>query len=145
MVAPPSAPASRPLVYAHLGDLHLTSAQATTYRYLLAMLAQLAVEAAGQLDFVYLPGDVADNGQPAQYRLVAAELAQVPPGTETPLLPLHTYPTDLRDPAERRQLTALVARQRRGQRRRVGGKRHPGHPARPQPQRPPAAPQPARL
>ena len=70
----------RPLVYVHLGDLHITDAKARNYQDLLAMLAQLEVEGAGQLDFIYVPGDVADNGQPAQYRLVAAalRLASVP-------------------------------------------------------------------
>ena len=70
----------RPLVYAHLGDLHITDAKARNYQDMLAILAQLEVEGAGQLDFIYLPGDVADNGQPAQYRLVAAalRLASVP-------------------------------------------------------------------
>jgi len=70
----------RPLVYAHLGDLHLTDAKARNYQDLLAILAQLEVEGAGQLDFIYLPGDVADNGQPAQYRLITAalRLASVP-------------------------------------------------------------------
>ena len=76
----PTSASPRPLVYAHLGDLHITDAKARNYRDMLAMLAQLEVEGAGQLDFIYLPGDVADNGQPAQYRLVAAalRLASVP-------------------------------------------------------------------
>jgi hypothetical protein len=65
---------ARPLVYAHLGDLHITDAKARNYHDFLAMLVQLETEGAGQLDFVYLPGDVADNGLPAQYRLVAAAL-----------------------------------------------------------------------
>jgi 3',5'-cyclic-AMP phosphodiesterase len=79
MPEPPDA-RPRPLVYAHLGDLHITDAKARNYQDMLAMLAQLEVEGAGQLDFIYLPGDVADNGQPAQYRLVAAalRLASVP-------------------------------------------------------------------
>lgn len=64
----------RPLVYAHLGDLHITDAKARNYQDLLLLLAQLEVECASQLDFGYLPGDVADNGEPAQYRLVAAAL-----------------------------------------------------------------------
>jgi Icc protein len=148
------------------------------------MLAQLQVEGAGLLDFVYLPGDVADNGQLAQYRLVAAalrlvdvpvylitgdhdmepgslanfytvpaavplpravevrgvrcffldmcgpgtggpdfrlgagqlawlreQLGQLPAGMESALF-LHTYPADLRDEAERQQLTALLAQHR---------------------------------
>ena len=175
---------ARPLVYAHLGDLHITDAKARHYQDFLLMLVQLAVEGAGQLDFGYLPGDVADNGQPAQYRLVAAalkllsvpvhiitgdhdmepgslanfyglpaaaplpkavevrgvrclfldvcgpgtggpdfrlgaaqlawlreQLSLVPAGTEIALF-MHTYPADLRDAAERQELTALLARHR---------------------------------
>jgi hypothetical protein len=67
----------KPLVYAHLGDLHITDAKARHYRDFLSILVQLEVEGADLLDFVYLPGDVADNGQPAQYRLVAAALKLV--------------------------------------------------------------------
>ncbi|MGI4760347.1 MAG: metallophosphoesterase family protein [Janthinobacterium lividum] len=174
---------ARPLVYAHLGDLHITDAKARNYQDLLLLLAQLQVECADQLDFAYLPGDVADNGEPAQYRLVAAalrllgvpvhiitgdhdmqpgslrnfyalpaaplpkavevrgvrclfldvcgpgtggpdfrlgaaqlawlreQLSQVPAGTEIALF-LHTYPSDLRDAAERQVLTTLLARHR---------------------------------
>jgi Icc protein len=69
--------AGQPLVYAHLGDLHITDAKARHYRDLLAMLVQLEVEGAGLLDFIYLPGDVADNGELVQYRLVAAALRLV--------------------------------------------------------------------
>jgi hypothetical protein len=77
----PFAPsAAKPLLYAHLGDLHITDAKARNYTDLLAMLAQLTVEGGQLLDFIYLPGDVADDGQLAQYRLVAAalRLASVP-------------------------------------------------------------------
>ena len=65
---------TRPLVYAHFGDLHITDAKARNYRDFLSLLVQLQVEGAGQLDFLYLPGDVADNGLPGQYRLIAAAL-----------------------------------------------------------------------
>ena len=174
----------RPLVYAHLGDLHITDAKARNYQDLLLLLAQLEMECASQLDFGYLPGDVADNGEPAQYRLVTTalrllsvpvhaisgdhdmqpgslanfyalpaaaplpravevrgvrclfldlcgpgtggpdfrlgatqlawlrtQLSQVPAGTEVALF-LHTYPADLRDAAERQELTALLAQHR---------------------------------
>ncbi|TPG67275.1 metallophosphoesterase family protein [Hymenobacter nivis] len=74
---PPAPSAGKPLVYAHLGDLHITDAKARHYLDLLAMLVQLEVEGAGLLDFVYLPGDVADNGRAEQYRLVAAALRLV--------------------------------------------------------------------
>lgn len=77
---PVTAEASRPLLYAHLGDLHITDAKARNYLDFLAMLVQLEVECGDQLDFLYLPGDIADNGRLAQYRLVAAALriASVP-------------------------------------------------------------------
>ena len=65
---------SRPLVYAHLGDLHITDAKARNYLDFLALLVQLEVECGDQLDFIYLPGDVADNGRFEQYQLVAAAL-----------------------------------------------------------------------
>lgn len=70
----PTPSAGRPLVYAHLGDLHITDAKARNYLDFLAMLVQLEVECGDRLDFLYLPGDVADNGRPEQYRLVAAAL-----------------------------------------------------------------------
>lgn len=80
MAALPSPSASKPLVYAHLGDLHITDAKARNYLDLLSILVQLEVECHGRLDFIYLPGDVADNGRPEQYQLVAAalRLASVP-------------------------------------------------------------------
>lgn len=65
---------SNPLVYAHLGDLHITNAKEQNYIDLLSIIAQLETECAGKLDFVYLPGDNADNGKPHQYRLVATAL-----------------------------------------------------------------------
>ncbi|WP_342644582.1 metallophosphoesterase [Mucilaginibacter sp. CSA2-8R] len=63
-----------PLLYAHLGDLHITQAKEQNYTDLLSIIAQLETECAGKLDFVYLPGDNADNGLPQQYRLVATAL-----------------------------------------------------------------------
>jgi len=72
--SPPLPGPSRPLVYAHLGDLHITDAKARNYLDFLALLVQLEVEYGDRLNFLYLPGDVADNGRPEQYRLVAAAL-----------------------------------------------------------------------
>ncbi|TVT43668.1 metallophosphoesterase [Hymenobacter setariae] len=72
--------ADKPLVYAHLGDLHITDAKARNYLDFLSILVQLEVECSGRLNFIYLPGDVADNGLAEQYHLVAAalRLASVP-------------------------------------------------------------------
>ncbi|MCK2053059.1 metallophosphoesterase [Methylobacterium sp. 37f] len=60
------------LAFAHIGDLHLTGAEADNARDFAAIVDQLnAVEG---LDFVYLPGDNADNGTPEQYALVRTQL-----------------------------------------------------------------------
>jgi len=64
----------KPLVFAHIGDLHITKAKEQNYIDFLSVVAQLEVECGGQLDFVFLPGDNADHGEPAQYRLVATAL-----------------------------------------------------------------------
>ena len=65
---------STPLIFAHLGDLHITTAKDQNYLDLLSIIAQIETELAGQLDFVLLPGDNADNGLPEQYRLVSTAL-----------------------------------------------------------------------
>ena len=60
------------LVFAHVGDLHLTDPEAENARDFRAIVARIA-EIEG-IDFVYLPGDNADNGRPEQYALVRAGL-----------------------------------------------------------------------
>ena len=60
------------LVFAHIGDLHLADPQAGNARDYRALIAQL--DEADGLDFVFLPGDNADNGRPEQYALVRAGL-----------------------------------------------------------------------
>lgn len=60
------------LVFAHVGDLHLTVPDAANARDYRAILDQIG--AAEGLDFVFLPGDNADNGRPDQYALVRAGL-----------------------------------------------------------------------
>ncbi|NEU12370.1 metallophosphoesterase [Methylobacterium sp. BTF04] len=63
------------LAFAHIGDLHITAADAPNARDFDAIVAQLA-EADG-VDFVYLPGDNADNGTLEQYALVKAGLERL--------------------------------------------------------------------
>lgn len=65
------------LVYAHLGDLHLTTETQDNYRDLAAIVAEIS-GFADAIDFVYVPGDNADNGLPDQYALVARQLARLP-------------------------------------------------------------------
>ncbi|AWB22867.1 metallophosphoesterase [Methylobacterium currus] len=79
MIAPPKTappktapPKTAPLAFAHIGDLHLTGAEAGNARDYQAIVAQIG-EIEG-LDFVFLPGDNADNGRPEQYALVRAGL-----------------------------------------------------------------------
>ncbi len=64
------------LAFAHIGDLHLTTAEADNARDLQTILQRLRGRT--ELDFVYLPGDNADNGTPAQYRLLRQALADFP-------------------------------------------------------------------
>ncbi|KQP32352.1 metallophosphoesterase [Methylobacterium sp. Leaf100] len=73
------------LAFAHIGDLHLTEADAPNARDFTAIVDQ--INAADGLDFVYLPGDNADNGTPAQYALVRAGLDRL-------RLPVHVITGD---------------------------------------------------
>jgi len=65
---------SAPLIFAHLGDLHITKAKEQNYHDLLSIIVQIETELKGQLDFVMLPGDNADNGLPEQYLLISTAL-----------------------------------------------------------------------
>ena len=73
------------LAFAHIGDLHLTAADADNARDFRAIVAQIG-DAEG-LDFVYLPGDNADDGTPEQYALVREGLAPL-------TLPVHVITGD---------------------------------------------------
>lgn len=70
---------AHPLAFAHIGDLHITNAKERNYRDFLSIAAQIESECASMLDFVVLPGDNADNGTPAQYRLIATVLKMLSP------------------------------------------------------------------
>lgn len=65
------------MLFAHIGDLHITTAASQNYLDLLSILVQLDIECSRQLDFVVLPGDNADDGQPDQYALVDTALKLV--------------------------------------------------------------------
>ena len=75
------------LVFAHIGDLHLTDAKQRNFTDFLAIVAQIEVECATTLDFVVLPGDNADNGRPGQYALAATALKMLS-------VPVHVIPGD---------------------------------------------------
>lgn len=73
------------LAFAHIGDLHLTEAAADDARDFGAVIDQIA--AVDGFDFVYLPGDNADDGLPEQYALVRAGLDRLK-------LPVHVITGD---------------------------------------------------
>lgn len=77
----------RPFVFFHIGDLHLTKSQAgdpATVRRrnkrirldLKRILHDIAQLDPGCFDFVYLPGDIAQNGLAAEYRILTSLLRQ---------------------------------------------------------------------
>ena len=66
-----------PLIYAHLGDLHLTHEHEANDRDLNAIIEAISRDLAG-IDFVYLPGDNAENGERKQYALVRRAIDRLP-------------------------------------------------------------------
>ncbi|MFM0238899.1 metallophosphoesterase [Paraburkholderia phytofirmans] len=76
-----------PLVWMHIGDLHLTEAELPNHLALRDIIAQANAHLAGQIDFAVLPGDNADDGTPAQYDILRAELDDLE-------LPVHIIPGD---------------------------------------------------
>jgi hypothetical protein len=76
-----------PLIFAHLGDLHLTDSRQRNYRDLLSIVARIETECAEHLDFLVLPGDNAENGQPDQYALASVALRMLS-------VPVHAIPGD---------------------------------------------------
>ncbi|WP_158808354.1 metallophosphoesterase [Beijerinckia sp. L45] len=66
------------LLFVHIGDLHLTTEATDNYRDLQAIVREITDEIGNALDFVFIPGDNADNGLPAQYALARRALARLP-------------------------------------------------------------------
>jgi hypothetical protein len=58
----------------HIGDLHMTEAGRQNDRDLQSIVAEINSDFAGSISFVYLPGDVADNGSGAAYLVVRRSL-----------------------------------------------------------------------
>ncbi|GJD42956.1 3',5'-cyclic adenosine monophosphate phosphodiesterase CpdA [Methylobacterium cerastii] len=90
---PPNAasgtPTREPLVFLHVGDLHLTTPDARNADDFRAILDQIAAIAPRHLfDFVYLPGDLAENGWACEYAILADALAR------HPQLPVRLIPGD---------------------------------------------------
>lgn len=62
------------LVFAHIGDLHLTHAKEQNYKDLLSIIADIEIGCTANIDMVYLPGDNADHGQPHSYTMLSTAL-----------------------------------------------------------------------
>ena len=78
-----------PLVFLHVGDLHLTTAHVRNAEDVRAILDQIdELDAKTLFDFVYLPGDLAEDGRAAQYAVLADALAAHPD------LPVRLIPGD---------------------------------------------------
>ena len=75
------------LTWLHIGDLHITEADAQNHRDLGRIIAAANGLAPGSVDFVLLPGDNADDGTPEQFRLVRDAIAPL-------RLPVHVLPGD---------------------------------------------------
>jgi len=75
------------LAWLHIGDLHLTTAEADNYRDLRRIVALANGLPFGSLDFAVLPGDNADDGTPEQYALLRDAVAGL-------RLRLHVLPGD---------------------------------------------------
>lgn len=84
---PMSKASDTPLRFAQIGDLHLTDTALPHYDDFNAIVQELNRHAKAGLDFVYLPGDNADDGTPDQFSLVRAGLNQL-------RLPYHVIPGD---------------------------------------------------
>lgn len=66
------------LTWLHIGDLHADEEDDWASVTALAGIAQEARALGPALDLIFLPGDIANHGEPEQYRRVAAALADAP-------------------------------------------------------------------
>lgn len=58
----------------HIGDLHLTTADQPNFTHLQAIIDQINVRFRPGVQFVFLPGDLAEHGRPEEYALVRSAL-----------------------------------------------------------------------
>jgi predicted phosphodiesterase len=75
------------LRFVHIGDLHLTEAGLQNHIDLRRIIEDLNRNVAGGVDFVFLPGDNADDGTVEQFRMVRDELSRL-------RAPWHVIPGD---------------------------------------------------
>jgi Icc protein len=78
---------AKTLTWMHLGDLHITAENQANYRHLEEIIVEANECLADAIDFAVIPGDVAENGTAAQYRLARQALDRL-------RVPLHFVPGD---------------------------------------------------
>ena len=78
---------SQPLRFVQIGDLHLTEHGLQNHQDFAQIIYQLNQQIRNAIDFVYLPGDNADDGTDAQFQLVRR-------GLDDLRLPWHAIPGD---------------------------------------------------
>src|SRR5712664_4191048 len=61
----------------HIGDLHMTEAGGQNHLDLISIVGEINRAFSGSLSFVYIPGDVADDGSVAEYSVVREALDQL--------------------------------------------------------------------
>ncbi len=78
---------SKPMRLLHIGDFHITDTGLQNHLDLKRIVDEVNANVGSNLDFVFLPGDNADDGTVEQFRLVDEELARL-------RLPWRTIPGD---------------------------------------------------
>jgi 3',5'-cyclic-AMP phosphodiesterase len=76
-----------PLRFLQIGDLHITDAGLQNHLDLRRVVDEVNGNTASKIDFVYLPGDNADDGTAQQFRIVRNELSRL-------VAPWHAIPGD---------------------------------------------------
>jgi predicted MPP superfamily phosphohydrolase len=91
----------KPLRFLQIGDLHITDAGLQNHADLRCIVDEVNGNIGEHIDFVYLPGDNADDGTPEQFRIVHDELSRL-------IAPWHAIPGD-HDFKPDRSTTSMVA------------------------------------
>lgn len=66
-----------PLRFLQVGDLNITDGDLQNHLDLRRIVEEVNANTAGKIDFVYLPGDIADDGSPEQFRIIRNELSHL--------------------------------------------------------------------
>jgi 3',5'-cyclic-AMP phosphodiesterase len=77
----------KPLRFLQIGDLHITNAGLQNHVDLRRIVDEVNGNTKGRIDFVYVPGDNADDGTPDQFRIVHDEVSRL-------IAPWHAIPGD---------------------------------------------------